>query len=120
MTNWIPHNGSKRPVGADTRVVVKHRSGETSDTYIANYGGDDRARMWGWAWRNEQPGDIVAYRLIDDEKAAEERNVYRLQVLLGQQRKLVEFFRSFGCPVCNGDCGSANPPVNFCPMKDHP
>jgi len=24
------------------------------------------------------------------------------------------------CPVCNGDCGSANPPVMFCPMRDMP
>lgn len=23
-----------------------------------------------------------------------------------------------GCPVCSGDCGSANPPVIFCPMRD--
>lgn len=23
-----------------------------------------------------------------------------------------------GCPVCNGDCESANPPVTFCPMRD--
>lgn len=21
------------------------------------------------------------------------------------------------CPVCQGDCGSANPPVIFCPMR---
>jgi hypothetical protein len=24
--------------------------------------------------------------------------------------------RDFGCPVCSGDCGSANPPVSCCPM----
>ena len=24
--------------------------------------------------------------------------------------------RDFGCPVCSGDCGSANPPVTNCPM----
>lgn len=26
-------------------------------------------------------------------------------------------FRDYGCPVCGGDCGSANPPVNACPMQ---
>jgi hypothetical protein len=24
------------------------------------------------------------------------------------------------CHVCGGDCGSANPPVNFCPMRGKP
>lgn len=28
----------------------------------------------------------------------------------------LEAFRSFGCPVCNGDCSGANPPVLACPM----
>lgn len=23
-----------------------------------------------------------------------------------------------GCSVCNGDCGAANPPPIFCPMRD--
>lgn len=26
-------------------------------------------------------------------------------------------FESYGCPVCGGDCASANPPVMFCPMQ---
>lgn len=26
-------------------------------------------------------------------------------------------FQSYGCPVCSGDCGSANPPVISCPMQ---
>jgi hypothetical protein len=26
-------------------------------------------------------------------------------------------FRSYGCPVCHGDCASANPPVSLCPME---
>lgn len=25
--------------------------------------------------------------------------------------------RDYGCPACSGDCGSANPPMNFCPMQ---
>lgn len=29
----------------------------------------------------------------------------------------LELFQSFGCPLCNGDCGSANPPVTTCPMQ---
>ena len=30
----------------------------------------------------------------------------------------LEGFVSYGCPVCSGDCGSANPPVMHCPMQD--
>lgn len=30
----------------------------------------------------------------------------------------LRFFQSFGCPVCHGDCSSANPPVSICPMKE--
>lgn len=30
----------------------------------------------------------------------------------------LELFQSFGCPRCNGDCSSANPPVSACPMQD--
>jgi len=32
-------------------------------------------------------------------------------------RRAVEMLRSYGCPRCNGDCGSANPPVIACPMR---
>lgn len=32
-------------------------------------------------------------------------------------REALELFQSFGCPLCNGDCGSANPPVAVCPMQ---
>jgi hypothetical protein len=27
------------------------------------------------------------------------------------------YLRDYGCPVCSGDCGSANPPVTACPMQ---
>lgn len=29
-------------------------------------------------------------------------------------------FQSYGCPVCNGDCAAANPPVMCCPMVTLP
>lgn len=30
--------------------------------------------------------------------------------------RALEMFISMGCPVCSGDCSSANPPVNDCPI----
>lgn len=34
-----------------------------------------------------------------------------------QARRAIEMQRSYGCGRCNGDCGSANPPVLACPMQ---
>lgn len=31
--------------------------------------------------------------------------------------KALDIFQGFGCPVCHGDCASANPPVSLCPMQ---
>ncbi len=36
---------------------------------------------------------------------------------VAKMRDAVSLFRSFGCPLCSGDCGSANPPVYVCPMQ---
>jgi len=33
-------------------------------------------------------------------------------------REALKLFRGFGCPVCNGDCGAANPSVMCCPMQE--
>lgn len=65
---WIAHDGGKMPVSGDTRVVVKHRSGETSDTYLDQYNFDDRAICWAWQHMGH-PGDIVAYRLQAQEQS---------------------------------------------------
>jgi len=32
-------------------------------------------------------------------------------------REALRSFQSYGCPVCHGDCASANPPVLGCPMR---
>lgn len=34
-------------------------------------------------------------------------------------RSRLDEFRSYGCPVCSGDCASANPPVILCPMRTY-
>lgn len=41
--------------------------------------------------------------------AAEARNAKLVEALTTM--------RDYGCPVCGGDCASANPPVTFCPMQ---
>jgi hypothetical protein len=34
------------------------------------------------------------------------------------RRALQHWYPEAGCPVCSGDCGSANPPVIGCPMQE--
>ena len=40
-----------------------------------------------------------------------------LLAALEQAERSIEMLRSYGCGRCNGDCGSANPPVLSCPMQ---
>jgi hypothetical protein len=34
-----------------------------------------------------------------------------------EARAALRLFYGYGCPACGGDCGSANPPVNLCPVQ---
>jgi len=40
-----------------------------------------------------------------------------LEAQLAEARQAVALFEDYGCPVCHGDCASANPPVYCCPMQ---
>jgi len=40
-----------------------------------------------------------------------------LEAKLAEARQAVALFEDYGCPVCHGDCASANPPVYCCPMQ---
>ena len=47
------------------------------------------------------------------EHSAFEAHAARIERLVAALRS----FRGFGCPICGGDCASANPPVSNCPMQ---
>ena len=64
------------------------------------------------AWKAE--GDVVA-QMAAAEITTERNNA--LEAENARLRAALELFQSFGCPVCSGDCGSANPPVVTCPMQ---
>lgn len=55
-------------------------------------------------------------------KAAEDAdkivaNLYAAEADKARLSEALRTFESYGCPVCGGDCASANPPVMFCPMQ---
>lgn len=51
------------------------------------------------------------------ERAQEWRaELTALQAMCETLAGALDAMRSYGCPVCNGDCSGANPPVIFCPM----
>lgn len=60
-------------------------------------------------------------------QAASSWHVWQARAALQSQdredavERLIEAVRnymSFGCPVCSGDCFSANPPVSGCPVRE--
>ncbi len=59
---------------------------------------------------------------IEQTRAEADRDYWREECgerdrWIAQAREVVTTFRNFGCPICHGDCASANPPVSMCPMQ---
>jgi len=52
-----------------------------------------------------------------EENANLRTRIAALEAQLAEARQAVALFENYGCPVCHGDCASANPPVNCCPME---
>ncbi|SCY68759.1 hypothetical protein SAMN05660666_02474 [Novosphingobium aromaticivorans] len=72
------------------------------------------------AWRVRCACGVVTHRQDTEAEAIAAWNTRHRTQPLADHRALVEaleVFRSFGCPVCNGDCSGANPPVMTCPMQ---
>ncbi len=64
--------------------------------------------------------DEILMAVMGCYKEAYRAGVNRITTAVNANDALVEALktiRSFGCPVCSGDCGSANPPVAGCPMQ---
>lgn len=58
---------------------------------------------------------VAGYEAAVNERAAAPSTA------AGEREKLREallIFQNHGCPMCGGDCGSANPPVSSCPMQE--
>ena len=64
----------------------------------------------------------IPVEIKDDAGWSLSFNFGRGEAARDKMRAVADALRAYPsvCPVCNGDCSSANPPVNFCPMKDHP
>ena len=53
-------------------------------------------------------------QLVEALKRADATEAHAVELTVA-----VETAQSFGCPVCQGDCSSANPPVTNCPMQQY-
>ena len=72
-----------------------HTTEKDPAAVIQAYGDEREAKG-----REEQAAELAKFKAVAETLAG---------ALKGMQ--------SYGCPVCNGDCGSANPPVMSCPMS---
>lgn len=59
---------------------------------------------------------IIRRRVTPSPDAAQQR-IRELEEALEVSRHANDVFAAYGCPVCNGDCAAANPPVMGCPMS---
>ena len=63
------------------------------------------------SFRLDDSDDYDAHVEAADLIETQAREIERL-------RGALRLFRGFGCPVCNGDCGAANPSVMCCSMQE--
>lgn len=70
---------------------------------------DREQKMWKAAAISERVMRVAAEKALKSQDRADA--VERLI-------EAVRNYMSFGCPVCSGDCFSANPPVSACPVRE--
>lgn len=63
-------------------------------------------------------GLIEAGNKLVEERRARDARIAELEAENRRLRDALIFFRDLGCPLCSGDCASANPPVALCPMRE--
>ena len=63
--------------------------------------------------RAERDALAAEVERLRNERAAREK----AEAQLAEARKALDLFEHYGCPICHGDCSSANPPVDCCPME---
>jgi len=76
MSNWIEWNGGECPVETGTLVDVKYRNGNVNFHVMAEFdgcdtGSDPGSNAYDWT-NNDNPGDIIAYRLHNQYAATPE------------------------------------------------
>lgn len=64
--------------------------------------------------QHEEAGAVTAWNTRASDPVIE-----RQAKAIDEARKLIGAVIQWGCPVCSGDCASANPPVSACPMRDY-
>ncbi len=137
---WVSDQHKDNAAAYTAAAAVIEADREAVRAYWYRQGKDD-----GWQCREEQAAELAEWREkydglandalkkigemgarigrldveLDAAKAdlqAANRELAKFKALAETLAGALEGMQSYGCPVCNGDCGSANPPVIFCPM----
>lgn len=69
------------------------------------------------AWKDDTERFGSWHETQAGQGASGDERFYIRADLVDELVKALEAFQGYGCPVCHGDCASANPPVNSCPMQ---
>jgi len=80
----------------------------------------ERIRAYSWRDGDEAPHGVWDIEQENREDATEyvlASTHTRAMEALREAREVIDAFCGYGCPVCHGDCASANPPVSLCPMQ---
>lgn len=60
---------------------------------------------------------LVAAMRYEADRAEQAAELAKWKALAETLAGALERMQWYGCPVCNGDCAGANPPVLSCPMQ---
>ena len=72
---------------------------------------------WEYEFKSEEEAAAVIEADREAVRAEQAAELAKFKALAEKLAGALGEMRSYGCPVCNGDCGSANPPVMSCPMS---
>ncbi|MGE8141786.1 hypothetical protein ACQKOE_07410 [Novosphingobium sp. NPDC080210] len=97
------------------------------DAVLVDLAAPDRLLEWlptdGQSWGQHERDVSEVLGILDaiaeraSARAEQDAELAKFKALAETLAHTLRQMRSYGCPVCNGDCGSANPPVISCPMS---
>lgn len=102
------------PPCSDLAEYVRHKQPNHCPVEFTAFTLDGgREMIAAWNTRSPDPEITRQREVIEAWHAIDRKRDDEMERL----REALRTMRDYGCPVCSGDCASANPPVNQCPMQ---